>query len=421
MQQSFHRARTDRPGARRVTPRCEALEDRVVLSLGSQFSVGGSGFFAPAVAKAADGSYVVAWADFDTVGQVHVQRYNSDDSPRGSAILPSTPGDTPSVAFDAEGDFIVAWHTDEYDGDNNNLRAQVFDFSTGDAEGSEFQVNQTTGTNLFQSCWRAPKVAMNASGDFVFTWDRHNGDHAGIWARLYDAQGAAVTDEFLVDGMDVGTYDTGKPSVAMDSTGDFVVAYGIGTGSYLDPGKYEVHFKRYNSSAVAQGSKVYVATSRDEDDANHGPAIAMDANGEFVIAWANSLTEDGVFAQVFNNDGTDRTDIITVYDYGPNTNDVRLPYSPAVAMNASGQWAITWSERSEPYEAPFNLYGEIFDVDGNSLASMLVSEQNPYHTTSFLYSAVGIDADGNFSAAYFDVNYDVDPTVGQLRARSYTY
>lgn len=397
MRTLLRRLRSDRARARGLTPRCEALEDRVALSFGSQYS-GEAASTNPAVAKASDGTYVVAWYYYDSnadLDYVYAQRYGADDSEVGSEILLSDHGYGPSVAIDGQGDFVVAWR----DTAEQALYAQEFDFSTGSAIASAFEVTQTQSEFLLDSCAKSPKVAMNAAGDMVFAWTRWDNATLSVWARAYDDQGAAVTDEFLVDDTND---DCAKPWVAMDSDGDFTVSYGRGVGSPSDPGKYEVHFQRYNASGVAQGSNTYVATSRDSTDNNHGPAIAMDSAGDFVIVWANSLTEDAVYAQVFNANGSSRTSVMTVADFGVNSDDIRPPYRPEVAMNASGDWVVTWGAPDD--WGTWNVYAQMFDVDGDSLTSIMqVSVPTMYVSTNQLHPSVGIDSLGNFSIAWLNI------------------
>jgi|GEM_PF-6759001 len=68
-----------------------------------------------------------------------------------------------------------------------------------------------------------PSVAMDANGDYVVTWQsyRQDGSFNGIYARRYDATGHPLSDEFQVNTYT--TSDQGYPSIPMDSAGDFVI------------------------------------------------------------------------------------------------------------------------------------------------------------------------------------------------------
>ena len=91
---------------------------------------------------------------------------------------------------------------------------------------------------------------MDAAGRFVVAWvsDGQDGDGDGIFARRFAADGGALGDEFLVNTDIAG--DQSAPSVAIDASGAFVIAWqgddGAGDGILV---------QRYDASGVAQGAR----------------------------------------------------------------------------------------------------------------------------------------------------------------------
>jgi hypothetical protein len=77
------------------------------------------------------------------------------------ATLPSAGRALPAVAAADNGDYVVAWESDGEDGDGWVIRAQRFN-AAGAAQGPEFTVNTHAASDQ-----RAPTVAMDADGDFV--------------------------------------------------------------------------------------------------------------------------------------------------------------------------------------------------------------------------------------------------------------
>ncbi|EQD74405.1 hypothetical protein B1A_04481, partial [mine drainage metagenome] len=74
-----------------------------------------------------------------------------------------------------------------------------------------------------------PAVAMDATGDFVVAWKGYNPSfHYGVYAQRFAADGAAQGTNFLVPPLTPAVSSTAfgiaaSPSVALDATGDFVV------------------------------------------------------------------------------------------------------------------------------------------------------------------------------------------------------
>jgi hypothetical protein len=112
----------------------------------------------------------------------------------------------------------------------------------------------------------------------------------GIYARKYDGNGNPLGDETLVNTGVLG--DQEMPSIAMDASGAFVVAWqGVGNGD-------EIYAQRFDTNGVAQGPEIVVNTTTAGNQEQ--PAVAMDAAGNFVIAWtSDDANGKGVFAHIW--------------------------------------------------------------------------------------------------------------------------
>src|SRR5438132_1683738 len=97
---------------------------------------------APAVAAAADGSFVVVWRDYTAGSSIAGRRYSSTGAPLGSEFRVNTTttggSDHPAVAYTAANAFVVAWDQSQY-GESETL-AQRYD-AAGAKLGAEFRVN----------------------------------------------------------------------------------------------------------------------------------------------------------------------------------------------------------------------------------------------------------------------------------------
>jgi len=242
------------------------------------------------LAMDSDGDFIVTWASYGQDGDnwgIFAQRFNAAGVTLGSEfqVNSTTTGFqfNPTVAFDADGDFVLTW-TDysDLDGSGWGIFARRYN-SSGVPQGSEFQVNSiTTGNQLDSS------VAMDADGNFVISWTDYSsfdGQISGILARKYDAAGVAQGSEFLVN-----TFTTGRQrhsSASMDPDGDFVIAW---ESSNQDGSSYGIFAQRFNSAGTTQGSEFQVNSFTTQNQQN--PGVASDSDGNFVIVW-DSNSQDG--------------------------------------------------------------------------------------------------------------------------------
>jgi hypothetical protein len=99
------------------------------------------------------------------------------------------------------------------------------------------------------------------------------------------------------------------------------------------------------------------------------PAIAMDAEGNFVVVW-NSYLQDGssngIFGQRFDSNCNPAGD-----EFQINTETSGNQREPAVAMDAEGNFVVTWYGPGEDKE---DIFARRFNSNGQPLptASLLV-------------------------------------------------
>ena len=184
-----------------------------------------------------------------SVDSIQGQRYDSAGSAVGSEFQVNTyttsSQEFPAVAAQADGDFVVVWQSIGSPGSDTSaasVQGQRYD-SAGSAVGSQFQVNTYT-----TSSQAIPSVASEAEGDFVVVW--HSGGSSGgdtssfsIQGQRYDSAGSPVGSQFQVN-----TYTTSSqavPSVAAEAEGDFVVAWQSGGSSGGDTSSWSIQGQRF--------------------------------------------------------------------------------------------------------------------------------------------------------------------------------
>jgi hypothetical protein len=159
----------------------------------------------------------------------------------------------------------------------------------------------------------SPAIGTDADGDFVVVWrSQHlDGSRFGIYAQRYNAAGVAQGAEFRVNTFT--TDDQSTPAIGMDADGDFVVAW---TSRYQDGSDYGIYAQRYNASGVAQGGEFPVNTFTTNRQTT--PAIGMDVDGDFVVTWRSDMQDGsfgGIYGQRYSASGVAQGDEFRVNTY----------------------------------------------------------------------------------------------------------
>jgi subtilisin-like proprotein convertase family protein len=261
----------------------------------------------------------------------------------------TTPGDQDraAVASDTQGDLVVAWVN------GSDIHAQRY-AAGGVPQGSEFTVNSTTYLDpLPLSPPRAsPAVAMDDSGDSVVTWfGRDSNFNLSVEAQRFNAAGLPQGSEIQVYSLGYPGYRYSRqPSVAMDAGGDFVVTWAGGTG----PGLGSAKFQLYNAAGVPQGGPHGVAAAL----SGMNPSVAMNAAGSFVIAypWLN----DVVFARQYGPTGAPQGQPVSVNAYSGAAGIAE----PSLAMDAGGNFVVAWNNSN-----PLAVEARRFSAGGIALGN----------------------------------------------------
>ena len=306
----------------------------------------------PSVASDLQGAFVVVYLSFNG-GDVRIfgQRFAASGEPSGAEfqIDSSPPNDrrSPAVAVDDDGDFVVVWQSgDGQDGDERGIFARRFDAS-GAALGGELQVNNYSTGNQ-----RQPAVAMTGSGDFVVAWQSRDQDGSGygVVARLFDDEGVPITDDLLVN-----TYTPGDqliPEVSADAEGNFVVVW-TAEGSGGDG--YDV-WGRLFDAAGAPLSGEFVVNS-DMPDHQIRADVVRDASGSFAVVWANEVF--GGFPDLkgrwFDDSGNPLTD-----DFQVTTHTADWP---RIDMGLDGDLVVVWQSYGMDGHN-WGVFGRQFDSSG---------------------------------------------------------
>jgi hypothetical protein len=352
-----------------------------------------------AVARSADGNFVVVWSSYYQDGDdnsVHAQRFAGTGAPLGTEFRVNTYTTSaqrlPAVASASDGSFVVVWNSNGQDGSQFGVFGQRYD-SAGMPVGTEFQIN--TYTTNFQSL---PAVSMNDTGEFVVVWESIGQvGSRSIQGQRFDGTGAADGMEFQVN-----SYTTSSqyhPAVSVNPDGSFVIVWGSSAGQ--DGSASSIRGLRFDSTGAPNGTEFSVNTYT--TSYQNRPMVSSRGDGSFVVVWA-SFGQDGsnfgVHGQRFDAAGA-----ALGTEFQVNTYTTASQYRPAVSVSGDGGFVVVWESYSQDGGSgytPASVYAQRFNSAGSSVGAEF--RVNTYTTDAQFYAqSVAVDAGGDFVVVWASV------------------
>jgi diaminopimelate epimerase len=306
--------------------------------------------YSPTITVLVDGRFVVTWHSYDngTDANIRARIFNADGSASGNDFIvnSTTTGtqDDSTITALADGRFVVTWESSD-NGTDDNIRARIFN-ADGSASGDDFLVNDTTTSNQY-----TPTVTTLADGRFVITWNSYdNGVDYDIRARIFNADGSAAGVDFLVNSTTANLQTT--PAVTPLADGRFVIMY-----QSADNGTdYDIRARVFNADGSANGDD-FVVNSTTTDNQIHPEATAL-ADGRFVITYESheNDTDYDIRIRVFNADGSADGD-----DFIINSVTAGDQLVPQISALADGRFVITWLSGDSGDGSGSNIRARIFD------------------------------------------------------------
>jgi hypothetical protein len=181
--------------------------------------------------------------------------------------------------------------------------------------GSQFRVNHDPAPDLM-----SPRVAINASGDFVVLWYGFGGSSGGVLhARRFRPDGRPATEDIRVADQIVSTNE--NLGLAIQDDGSFLAVFSV--SGALKVRRFAPDGTLLLDEQVARDSP-YVPQA----------SISARSDGRFVVAW--SLFSGEVSARVFSRDGAPLGPVVTA------DTTSQSKYGPWVAMGSQGEFVVVW-------------------------------------------------------------------------------
>ena len=365
------------------------------------------------VTSLSNGGFVITWHSYESgsSGNVKARIFNADGSKASSEFVvndtTSSGVAAPNITELDNGRFIITWVSDDPnsgDADRYGISARIFHANRSEAV-SEFLVNEFTNGNQ-----RTPTVTSLENGRFVVSWQSSSpaqGDDswAGIKARIFDADGSAVGEEFLVN--EFTHLDQGQADIAALRGGGFIVTWYSSSpqqGDYSGSGIKARIFDE-NGEEVVSEFLVNEFTGHSQYD----PAVTELANGNLVISWRSLQAEQGdpdsgIKARIFDADGNEVISEFLVNEFTDNSQS-----APDIAALTDDGFIVTWLSWDQQQEDKSDaaIKARIFNADGTPRSEEIdtAGEDTVYTMSAADLLANDIDANGDLLSII-----DVDTT-----------
>lgn len=297
-----------------------------------------------------------------------------------------------------DGGFALIWAEDyRYNDYKDSVILQRFDAS-GNASGEAltlFQTDIDQATNHF----RHPAVAADEDGDLVVAWSTP-GDHCygDLFVQTLDGDG----DWSNLPAPTLVSEKGCEPRLAMDADGDFALTWRDRTGLRY---QYANALLRTYSANGIELQDEPILLVQEEAKAAPTPVLAMQADGEFMVAWQQD-DSNYLFAQRFNIDGNTLDSTPKRLDNGALTDVNSRQLTPALSTYGDDGYIAFWSERKKypaPYMETVEIRGLRWHADGTPGKTLTAgdgysSSYSAYEDTTT--PTVSVDSAGNVLVAW---------------------
>jgi hypothetical protein len=267
---------------------------------------------------------------------------------RASVFSQSTQSRT-AVDAAADGTLIAVWDSRRQEAGTYGVYARVFD-ADGWALSDEVRINQTV-SNMQQR----PSVAAAADGTAWFAWESHgqDGEGAAVVARQFQrtATGELMPagDEIAVNQVRDG--DQAQAVLAAHPDGPVLAVYTSQTqGGAASGTRFELRARRLD---IANAPEQVVASAMNCSD--ELPSLAASGDG-FVIAWTRRHDGDqaGVYYRRLGQTGVALGDAV-------RAGDVQDAIEPSIGSAADGSFVVAWMA---PHPNGYSVQSQRFDAQG---------------------------------------------------------
>ena len=316
------------------------------------------------------GEYVVTFHGYDgTDWSVFVQKFDANGVAAGAMVKLEAIGVTNSddsdpqiTAVGTAGEYVVTFTG--YDGVNDSIFVQKFN-ANGTVLGSLVKLEAIGVT----TSWDVnPQItAVGTAGEYVVTFRGYDGTDGSIFVQKFNANGAVVGAMVMLESTGITTADDYNAQItAVGTTGEYVVTFqGMDTGN-----NQSVFVQKFNADGTTTGNTIVQLDVSTTLGNEYDPQItAVGTAGEYVVTFVGfDGTDESIFVQKFNANGTVLGSLVMLEPFGVNANDSRPQIT---AVGTTGEYVVTFVGYDGGDES---IFVQKFDASGAVVGAMVQLE-----------------------------------------------
>jgi outer membrane protein assembly factor BamB len=304
----------------------------------------------PVMAMHPNGPGVIAWSDQRSGNpDIYMQIFGrrgaaSGANQRVNDDVGSAYQSQPTIAMDAHGGFVLAWH------DTRNGHTDIYRQRFA-ANGRRIGANQQVDDNINVVGVYLPAVSMNKRGEFVIVWeDTRLSVYGDVFAQQFDVSGEPAGVNRPVHAANDSSQM--HPDVALLESGGFMV-------TWIDrrSGSDRVYARAFTRDGTPRQAEFQVSNHPNPAWSCTKPSIAVDSEGTYAIVWEVSYetSQSDVFGCLFDSTGqqitgqfklTDSAAYQMLRDPAAAAHPVFPLFGVAYRGMKSGKWGVYYQQFS---------------------------------------------------------------------------
>jgi len=236
-----------------------------------------------------------------------------------------------------------------------------------------------------------PDVAYGAD-HFLVTWEE--GTPFSLFPPMlfqqqirgcfYDEDGEISGSRFDITSVENPPYRYENPSIAYGSDESFFVAF----EHYTNPINNNYKLRDIEGAIVSTTGSIYRFDICFANGIQADPCVAFDnANNRFFVIWEDGregTANYNIYGGLYDLQGN-RIGVEKIISTRPNTQ-----CEPWVVFdNINDHYMVVWEEGMDPENGPFDIWGQLFDMNGNALGSAERLSPQGTSTQDYNFPCVG--------------------------------